>query len=62
MQREDKRWKPKGERRFIGEQVSEGKRQMGGKKCSQGNHGAKKRGMDGGEEERRNNEKSRQGC
>lgn len=51
--------------RFIGEQVSEGKKQKGGKKCSQGNHRAKgKRDgwMNGGTEERRNNENSRQGC
>lgn len=31
---------------FIGEQVSEGRRQRG-EECSQGNHGAKEGGMDG---------------
>lgn len=32
--------------RFIEEQDSEGERQKGGDKCSQGNHSAKEGGMD----------------
>lgn len=51
--------------RFIGEQVSDGKRQKGGKEVFTGeprSKGKRDGGMNGQAEERRNNENSRQGC